>query len=394
MKRRRRNKGGTKFYMVMSVLCLAILFVGYSYVYNMSEKRKEGQEVTTISINYNGEDENGEQLSALDKMMSYFNIFLEKTFNENTEGEESDENKDSEEKEGDEDSNQDSKVVETNEEKEKEVFNTIDSKSENEKPLEIYDESKDNTQDPAKTVYLANNRKEDFFKIVESTTSRSSGPRDLFLDAASINENLNLVIYHTHGTESYHPDEGNNFRSQDESKNVTGIGNIVAANLEGNGINLTHLQEYNDYPDYNSSYANSNYAVSQILSNSKKNVLIDIHRDGAEENSQYEAVLSQVKTTYINDRAAATCTLVVGDKNGNYEQVKQTADKLYAIAEEMYPGLFRKIIVRNGAYFNQYLSDQSMLIEIGSSLNTLDEAQYSADLVSQVLLEYIDEISK
>ncbi|MDF2616846.1 MAG: spoIIP [Sedimentibacter sp.] len=392
MKRRRRNKGGTKFYMVMSVLCLAILFVGYSYVYNMSEKRKEGQEVTTISINYNGEDENGEQLSALDKMMSYFNIFLEKTFNENTEGD--DENKDSKDEKGDENSSQDSKVVETNDDEEKEVFKTIDSKAESEKPLEIYDENKDNTEDAAKTVYLANNRKEDFFKIVESTTSRSSGPRDLFLDAASINENLNLIIYHTHGTESYHPDEGNNFRSLDESKNVTGIGNIVAANLEGNGINLTHLQEYNDYPDYNSSYANSSYAVSQILSNSKKNVLIDIHRDGAEENSQYEAVLSQVKTTYINDRAAATCTLVVGDKNGNYEQIKQTADKLYAIADEMYPGLFRKIIVRPGAYFNQYLSDQSMLIEIGSSLNTLDEAQYSADLVSQVLLEYIDEINK
>ncbi|MEL7604414.1 MAG: stage II sporulation protein P [Sedimentibacter saalensis] len=390
MKRRRRNKGGTKFYMMMSVLCLAILFVGYSYVYNMSEKRKEGQEVTTISINYNGEDENGEQLSALDKMMSYFNIFLEKTFNENTEGSD-----DSEEKqETDETSSQDGKIVETNDDKEKEVFKTIDSKTKNEKSLEIYDESKENIEDVEKTVYLANNRKEDFFKIVESKTSRSSGPRDLFLDAASINENLNLIIYHTHGTESYYPDEGSNYRSLDEGKNVTGIGNIVASNLEGNGINLTHLQEYNDYPDYNSSYANSNYAVSQILSNSKKNLLIDIHRDGAEENSEYEAVLSQVKTTYINDRAAATCTLVVGDKNGNYEQVKQTADKLYAIAEEMYPGLFRKIIVRPGAYFNQYLSNQSMLIEIGSSLNTLDEAQYSADLVSQVLLEYIDEISK
>lgn len=390
MKRRRRNKSGTKFYMMMSVLCLAILFVGYSYVYNMSEKRKEGQEVTTISINYNGEDENGEQLSALDKMMSYFNIFLEKTFNENTEGSD-----DSEEKqETDETSSQDGKIVETNDDKEKEVFKTIDSKTKNEKPLEIYDESKENIEDVEKTVYLANNRKEDFFKIVESKTSRSSGPRDLFLDAASINENLNLIIYHTHGTESYYPDEGSNYRSLDEGKNVTGIGNIVASNLEGNGINLTHLQEYNDYPDYNSSYANSNYAVSQILSNRKKNLLIDIHRDGAEENSEYEAVLSQVKTTYINDRAAATCTLVVGDKNGNYEQVKQTADKLYAIAEEMYPGLFRKIIVRPGAYFNQYLSNQSMLIEIGSSLNTLDEAQYSADLVSQVLLEYIDEISK
>ncbi|MDF2950154.1 MAG: hypothetical protein K0R07_2203, partial [Sedimentibacter sp.] len=42
MKRRRRNKSGTKFYMGMSILCLIVLFVGYSYVYNLSEKRKSG----------------------------------------------------------------------------------------------------------------------------------------------------------------------------------------------------------------------------------------------------------------------------------------------------------------------------------------------------------------
>ena len=81
MKRRRKNKGGTKFYMAMSVLCLAILFIGYSYVYNLSEERKSGQEITTISINYNA-DKNvtDDKPSALDKVMSYFNIFLEKTF--------------------------------------------------------------------------------------------------------------------------------------------------------------------------------------------------------------------------------------------------------------------------------------------------------------------------
>ncbi|HAQ40617.1 MAG TPA: hypothetical protein DCM73_07150 [Clostridiales bacterium] len=60
----------------------------------------------------------------------------------------------------------------------------------------------------------------------------------------------------------------------------------------------------------------------------------------------------------------------------------------------MYPGLFRDIIVRPGAYFNQYLSDYALLIEIGSTLNNVDEVNYSAELLSEILVEYIGEISK
>jgi len=378
MKRRRKNKGGVKFYMAMSVLCLAILFIGYSYVYNLSEERKSGQEITTISINYNA-DKNvtDDKPSALDKVMSYFNIFLEKTFKENTEGEE------------------DSSLIETIEEEPKEIFKTIDSKTQNEGTLQIYDEREyDYSQVAEREVYLANNRKEDFFKIIESPASRSSIPRDMSINAASVNENMNIVIFHTHGTESYLPENEYNFRTQDESLNVTGIGSRIAQYLESYGLKITHLKNYNDYPDYNSSYANSSYAVSQVLSNSKKNLIIDLHRDGAEENSNYEAILSKVKTININNKTAATCTLVIGDKNGNAEELKKAAHALYEIAQDLYPGLFRDIIVRPGAYFNQYLSDNAMLIEIGSTVNTLEEAQYSADLLSEILLVYIDEINK
>jgi len=54
-----------------------------------------------------------------------------------------------------------------------------------------------------------------------------------------------------------------------------GIGSLITTNLTNYGLNVTHLKDYNDYPDYNSSYANSNYAVKQVLSNSKKNLIID-----------------------------------------------------------------------------------------------------------------------
>ncbi len=379
MKRRRRNKNGTKFYMGMSILCLTVLFLGYSYVYSLSEKRKSGQDITTISISYNGDEEKEnkeDNMNAIDKIMSYFNIFLEKTFKE---------------------SEDTSRLKENGGQKTEDVFKDMDGKEktepEEDKEPEIYEEDND-SHIADKKVYLADNRQENFFRVIESPTYRSSAPRNTNFDAASVNEKLNIVLFDTHGTEAYLPHEEGNFRTQDERYNVMGLGGKIAANLQGYGLNASHLKDYNDYPDYNSSYANSSHAVKQVLSDSKKNLVIDVHRDGAEENSNYEHMLSKVKTVKINDKTAATCTLVIGDKNGNYEELKKNAQLLYEKAQEMYPGLFRDIIVRPGAYFNQYLSDYALLIEIGSTLNNVDEVNYSAELLSEILVEYIREISK
>ena len=373
MKRRRKNKDGRSFYMVMSILCLTALFLGYSFVYNLSEERKTGKEITTISINYDTSDSK-ESLSTFDKVMSYFNLFLENTFkNEKSE---------------------DLDILENIDEDihENEEIQTIESEDVKVE-LEIFNEG--NYKPTAKNeVYLANERKENFFKVI-STTSRSRAPRrKLFLNSASLVDNLNIVLFHTHGTEAFQSSNGSNYRSLDEELNILGIGAKISANLINKGIKNTHLKAYYDYPDYNSSYANSNYAVRQMLSDNKKNILIDIHRDGAEENSNYEALLSEVKTTEINGKKAATCTLVVGNKNGNAAKLKENAGKLYEKAHELYPGLMRKIIIKEGAYFNQYLSDYSFLIEVGCTLNTYEEIEYTSDLLTEVLYEYINEIDK
>lgn len=376
MKRRRRNNGGTKFYMFMSIFCLVVLFVGYSYVYNLSEARKTGQDITTISINYEDKENQSDKNNLFEKIMSYFNIFLEETFKENKDI---------------------SNVIESETPETKQVFKVIDSKENLESDLQIFNE---NTYDYSKfyktEVYLANNRKEDFFKVIESPsgTSRSSVPRNLTIDAASINEHFNIIFYHTHGTEAFLPHTESNYRTKDLNFNIMGIGNRIASNLSNNGLNVVHLKDYNDYPDYNKSYANSNYAVKQVLSNNKKNFLIDFHRDGADENSSYEEFLSRVSTTKINGQNAATCTLVVGEKNGNNEELKKIAKTVFDIANEMYPGLFRDVIIRPGAYFNQYLSDYAMLIEVGSTLNHIEEVQYTADLLSEVICETLNRINK
>jgi stage II sporulation protein P len=375
MKRRRRKKSETKFYMVMSIICLVVLFAGYSYVYKLSEARKTGQEITTISLNYDGEGAANKYNEFFDKVMSYFNIFFEETFKESD----------------------DSKIIENKEDEPvKEVYKIIDSADrEQTEDLQVFDEKEYSSSQIAVTeVYLASNRKDDFFKVIESNTiSRSSVPREMKIDTASINKNINFIIYHTHATESYLPNKESNYRTHDENYNVMGIGNIITSNLKNYGLNITHLKDYNDYPDYNKSYANSNYNVKQVLSNSKKNVMIDIHRDGADEGSSYEEFLSKVKSIEINGKTAATCTLVIGDKNGNLEDIKKMAQTTFDTANEMYPGLFRDIVIRNGAYFNQYLSDYAMLIEVGTTLNNIEEAQYTADLLSEILCETVAKIN-
>lgn len=374
MKRRRKNKGGRSFYMVMSIVCLTALFLGYSFVYNLAEERKTGKEVTTISINYNENKVNdNNQLSTFDKIMSYFNIFLEKTFKENK--------------------NDDTKIIENDAQINTDaVIKTIASKENIKENLEIFNENEYKTE-ATKQVNLASDRKENFFKVIK-TASRSSTPRKLFLNAASVTDSLNIVLFHTHGTEAFKSNYGTNYRTLDDNLNILGIGSKISDNLLKRGIKAIHLKDYNDYPDYNSSYANSNYAVRQVLSDSKRNILIDLHRDGAEENSNYEALLSKVKTIEINKKTAATCTLVVGNKNENAPELKENVGKLFETAYEMYPGLFRDIIIREGAYFNQYLSDYSFLIEVGCTLNTYEEIEYTADLLSDILYEYISEIDK
>ncbi|MDD2496180.1 MAG: stage II sporulation protein P [Tissierellia bacterium] len=373
MKRRRRNKGGTKYYMVMSIICLSVLFIGYSYVYKLSEARKTGQDVTTISIGYDGEETAKKYGKIFDKLMSYFNIFFEETFKETD----------------------DSSIIIENYDKEaaKDVYKVVENKEED-NSLDVYDEEDEDEQIVERTVFVANNRKEDFFKVVETdTVSRGSAPRDMTIDAASINENINFVLYHTHGTEAYSSYKDTNYRTTNEKDNVTGVGNRIAANIESYGINIKHLKDYNDYPSYNLSYTNSNAAVKQHLSNTKKNLLIDLHRDGADENSSYEKFLSRVSTTEINNKTAATFTMVIGNKNGNYSELRKIAQTVYDVSNELYPGLCREIIVREGAYFNQYLSDYSLLVEIGSTMNTLEEVNYTADLISEILCKTIVKIN-
>ena len=75
-----------------------------------------------------------------------------------------------------------------------------------------------------------------------------------------------------------------------------------------------------------------------------------------------------------------------GNKHDNWNINLKFAVKIQEKANEMYPGLFKPIILRNSRY-NQQLAKGSCIIEVGATGNTLEQSLTSMKYLSKVLSE-------
>lgn len=53
-------------------------------------------------------------------------------------------------------------------------------------------------------------------------------------------------------------------------------------------------------------------------------------------------------------------------------------------AEEMYPGLFRELHLSNSRY-NQQVSEGALILEVGATGNTLEEAKYAMEILAEII---------
>ena len=95
----------------------------------------------------------------------------------------------------------------------------------------------------------------------------------------------------------------------------------------------------------------------------------------------------------IGDETAAQLMFVIGTDGGglqhlNWQQNLKFAVKVQQKANEMYPGLFRPIIVRNSRY-NQHLAKAATIIEVGATGNTLEHCLTSFMYLSKVISEVV-----
>ncbi len=208
------------------------------------------------------------------------------------------------------------------------------------------------------------------------------------------NGEAEILIVHSHATESFMQENRDYYtssdksRSTDNSKNMVAVGEVLAKKLNNAGIKTIHSDTLHDYPDYNYSYTNSSKTVEQCLKeNPGIKIVLDMHRDAVGGSPDKVKV-----TTKIGGKQAAQVMLVMGTDYKDYKENLKLAVHFQQTLEILYPGLARSISLVPYEY-NQSLHKGSMLIEIGTDANTLEEAKYSAELVGDALISLCNSLS-
>ncbi len=207
-----------------------------------------------------------------------------------------------------------------------------------------------------------------------------------------------ILIYHTHTTEGYELlDKGwyssdYDSRTKDINKTVVRVGDEIAERLEKSGFKVIHDKNIYD-ASYNGAYGRSLKNVEKILEENPSIVItLDVHRDAI----HYDSGTRCKPTAEINGKKAAQVMIISGAEEGEIEDYPDWAQNLtFAIAlqnkvEENYKGLMRPLFFCQRKY-NMHVTPCSLLLEMGTDANTLEEAVYSGRLIGDSLAELLEE---
>lgn len=202
-----------------------------------------------------------------------------------------------------------------------------------------------------------------------------------------------ILIYHTHSSETYSDSPKNNYHSANIENSVMAVGNALSTELTDKGWGVVHSTKYNDL-SYNEAYLTSAKTVKSILSEyDSVKIAIDLHRDGQSiKTEQVKKSIHDKYTTEINGEKVAKFFLVVGQRNQNVGELKRQAEEITALAEKKYPGLVCPVVTKQYGRFNQYMSENGLLIEIGNNATSTKEALATSKYVAEILDEYYSDI--
>ena len=200
-----------------------------------------------------------------------------------------------------------------------------------------------------------------------------------------------VLIVHSHGSESYAPTgeyaEISPYHTLESDYNMLSVGQYVARLLEAEGITVLHDTTLHDQPSYNDSYNNSRASIREYLAQYPSiRLVLDLHRDSIEDANGNQVV----QTVFAGDQTLAPLMLVVGTDYGGWihpqwRENLSLALKLQTQLEGLCPGICRKLNLRSQR-FNQDLSTGALLIEVGSSGNSRQEALRSAKVLADAII--------
>lgn len=222
-------------------------------------------------------------------------------------------------------------------------------------------------------------------ELEEIPLSPSQGEGDAEKPTVPLDDEVLVGIYHTHNAESYAGDGGEE-RDEDGKGEILDVGEALKENLEAKGIRTVQALDAHELDDFNKAYSKSVVTASTLVENyPSMKLLLDIHRDGLPPGVNKSTVM-------VEGKEVGRVMIVIGQKNPHWEKNEVIAEELIAFAESRYPGLFiPQITYASDARYNQHLLDGAILLEIGSQLNTFEEAKGTADIVGSLLADWLKE---
>ena len=212
-----------------------------------------------------------------------------------------------------------------------------------------------------------------------------------------------VLIYHTHTTEAYQIldrdfyAQGYITRSKDTSFNMVRVGDEIVKELEKNGFQCIHDTEIHDVK-YSGAYDHSRKAVTEYLKKYPSvQITLDIHRDAIEQSDG-----TKIKPTATRNGHKAAQVMIISGCQEKGNPVEDFSDWRYNLVfavtlqnklETLFPGLTRPIFFAPRRY-NMNLTRNSLLIEVGSDSNTLQEAALSGKMIGKALAEVMKEYTE
>lgn len=211
------------------------------------------------------------------------------------------------------------------------------------------------------------------------------------LDLALNADEPHILIIHTHSSESYAQDpddpyeESDPNRTEDTEHNIVKVGDVLTEIFEEYGLNVIHDSSIYDYPSYTGSYSRSGEAVEAYLAQYPSiRIVIDIHRDAIGSGDNVYKTEAEIP----GDSCAQVMLLVGTGEKGlyhpNWKENLKLALYMQSAMDKKYPTLARPIALVQERY-NQHLTNGSLILEVGSTGNTLKEALNAIELFGKAV---------
>ena len=197
-----------------------------------------------------------------------------------------------------------------------------------------------------------------------------------------------IYLYNSHQLENY---SSQNLDIYGVTPNVLMASYVLREKLNELGIATiveeTNMSEFLAKNGWNYAYS---YQASRTLMENKKNTysslryFIDIHRD---------SVQKDYTTVTIGNKNYAKVLFVIGKDHPNWQQNNELATSLNSLIEKYYKGLSRGIMQKTGlnvnGIYNQDLSPNCLLLEIGGVDNTIEEVYNTMNALADILVKKI-----